>query len=335
LELPYTHTLEQMNALEAIPTQGTFGLDDPQVIVPGDPYRSVLYYRLATCGAGHMPKLWDRDNDLEGVRLIHDWICSLADAESSHQPAKRSATPRHPGREQFPTRPEVATAPADFGKDPRAVATTTAALRWFHAASDGQISDEQRAVMLGLAKEHADPLIRGLWERFLPIEERTERLGNQISSEKILGMEGDAAAGRQRFQAAKSQQCRQCHRAEGQGRAVGPDLDGIGSKRSRAELLESLLDPSRRIEQAYASHRVLTVDGRIFTGILGESAEGQVRLRVADGSEQVLKLDEIEERREVGLSLMPSGLAAEMTAEELADLIAYLASLTVGDSTER
>jgi putative heme-binding domain-containing protein len=335
LELPYTHTLEQTNALQAIPTQGTFGLDDPQVIFPGDPYRSVLYYRLATCGSGHMPKLWDRDNDLEGIRLIHDWICSLADAGLSTPPAKRSAMPRRPGRDESSTRLEVAISSGDLGDDPTAVATTTAALRWLHAASAGQVSDQQRTVMLALAREHADPLIRGLWERLLPIGERTERLGNQISSETILSMQGDAAAGRQRFLASKSQQCRQCHRAEGQGRAVGPDLDGIGSKRSPAELLESVIDPSRRIEPAYASHQVLTVDGRVFTGILGESPSGEVRLRLADGSEQRLELDEIEERREGGLSLMPHGLAAEMTAEELADLIAYLASLTVIDSAGR
>jgi putative heme-binding domain-containing protein len=69
--------LRDTMAVDVAPTQGTFGISDAKVIAPGDPYRSVLYYRLAKPGPGHMPHLGAADVDERGLRLIHDWIASI------------------------------------------------------------------------------------------------------------------------------------------------------------------------------------------------------------------------------------------------------------------
>src|SRR5207302_7423465 len=69
--------LEQTKALEVRPLQGTFNIPGAQVLSPGDPYRSVLYYRMAKLGGGRMPHIGSEIVDEQGLRLIHDWIRRL------------------------------------------------------------------------------------------------------------------------------------------------------------------------------------------------------------------------------------------------------------------
>ena len=66
-----------MKILEVRPVQGTFDMPDAQILAPGDPYRSVLYYRMAKLGRGRMPHIGSEIVDERGLRLIHDWIRQL------------------------------------------------------------------------------------------------------------------------------------------------------------------------------------------------------------------------------------------------------------------
>ena len=69
--------LPEVRAIGVRPTQGTFGIHDAQLLAPGDPYRSVLYFRLAKTGPGHMPHLGAKIVDERALRLVHDWIRQL------------------------------------------------------------------------------------------------------------------------------------------------------------------------------------------------------------------------------------------------------------------
>lgn len=71
LPLPDTKTIGSR------PTQGTFGIHEAQILTPGDPYRSVLYFRLSKIGPGHMPHLGSKLTDERGLKLVHDWIRQL------------------------------------------------------------------------------------------------------------------------------------------------------------------------------------------------------------------------------------------------------------------
>jgi putative heme-binding domain-containing protein len=170
-------------------------------------------------------------------------------------------------------------------------------------------------------------LTAALFERFLPLEERRKRLGANIDRQALLNLPADAIRGRERFLDGQTMQCLLCHRVQGSGQSVGPDMDGLGKKRSRQELLDSILDPSKVIDPKYSSHLVLTVDGQVVNGLMVRDAETEIVIRSADGKNHHISTDEIESRRLQTESLMPKGLAAEMTAQELADLIAFLASL--------
>ena len=114
---------------------------------------------------------------------------------------------------------------------------------------------------------------------------------------------------------------------QGSGKAVGADLDAVGSKRTREQLLESILDPSKVIEPKYSSYLVLTDDGVVVTGLKIDENDETLVIRSADGKDHRISKETIESLKAQTQSLMPSGLAAAMTAQELADLLAFLCSL--------
>ena len=49
-------SLAKTSLIGSRPTQGTFGILGAEIIAPGDPYRSVLYYRISKLGHGRMPQ---------------------------------------------------------------------------------------------------------------------------------------------------------------------------------------------------------------------------------------------------------------------------------------
>lgn len=292
LDLLYVNDTEAINAVDFAPTQGTFGIEDAKVIAPGDPSRSILFYRLATSSSGHMPKIWSRDNDLQGLKLIHDWITAMPKSAKN----------------------------AD-------ASNTQTALVQFASLAFGPASQEKRANVARGAAKAGDSVRAGLFERFLPKGERKKRLGENIDVEQILAMQGNAQSGRALVMDAQTRQCVNCHRVKGTGRSVGPDLDQIATKRSREHLLESILDPSKAIDQEHQTHTVLTEDGELISGLLIERRVTGLTIRSADGKDHVLSTDDIQSQKASPVSIMPTGLAAELTAQELADILAFLTSL--------
>ncbi len=311
LDVSFGNASDAIFAIDFPATQGTFAMESAKVIVPGNPYRSVLYYRMATSGTGHMPKLWPRDNDRLGLSVIHDWIASLENASQLHRPETRRAES------------------SDMKVSGETQVDVSTALAMVHQLD--QIADPiDRVAQSQSYFASADPLTRGLFERFMPASKREQRLGNNISVEEFLSGDvsryASAEAGRERFLNSRTQQCRNCHRFAGQGRSVGPDLDAIAKKRSRAELLESILEPSKKIEPEFVTYSVVTVDGQVFTGLRIGHSEKELVIRSADAVEHRIANEDIEHLTPQTISLMPIGLAAEMTATELADLLEFLSS---------
>jgi hypothetical protein len=134
---------------------------------------------------------------------------------------------------------------------------------------------------------------------------------------------GDAAHGWRIFQAAG---CADCHAVAGRGSRVGPELTNLGQTQSRAQLLQSILEPSRDIGPLYAAWQVLTTDGRTLRGIKlnGGGVNERYRYLAEDGSEFSLPFEEIEVQRPADVSLMPSGLHRRLQPEELRDLLQFL-----------
>jgi hypothetical protein len=69
--------LKETGTVDTRPGQGTFGLRDPRVLVPGDPARSLIVYRMRLTGLGRMPHVASSVVDEKGVRLVEEWVRSL------------------------------------------------------------------------------------------------------------------------------------------------------------------------------------------------------------------------------------------------------------------
>ncbi|WP_437205791.1 PVC-type heme-binding CxxCH protein [Planctomicrobium sp. SH664] len=130
---------------------------------------------------------------------------------------------------------------------------------------------------------------------------------------------GNSALGKELF----TKHCAACHRAEGLGRDVGPDLDSI-TDRSKDFLVTSILDPNAAVDRRYATYSAVLTDGRVYTGILTSESENSISLKEAEGVKRDIPRSEIESLIDTGKSLMPEGLSRELGLEDLRNLLAFL-----------
>ncbi|HWL10187.1 MAG TPA: c-type cytochrome [Planctomicrobium sp.] len=119
--------------------------------------------------------------------------------------------------------------------------------------------------------------------------------------------------------------CGKCHRLNGEGGAIGPDLSTAGKKFSMNDLLDAIIEPSKAISDQYASHQVITADGQVLLGRAMEVGdEIHVYTPDADAPPKVVAKKDIEEMQPSPISQMPVGLIETLNPDELKDLIAYL-----------
>ena len=154
--------LADARLIDVKPVQGDLGIPNARIIAPGDPYRSVLLYRMATVGRGHMPYLGGKLIDDRGLLLIRDWIASM----------KREREP-------------IASSP----------------LANAFAIIDGTLRGPARSQAIGTGAALADPMQRELFERFLPESQRRKVLGPDIQPAALLALTGDPARGKTLFTA--------------------------------------------------------------------------------------------------------------------------------------
>lgn len=120
--------------------------------------------------------------------------------------------------------------------------------------------------------------------------------------------------------------CATCHKAEGQGTEVGPDLATVTS-RTPEDLLVHILDPNREVAPNYINYNVAMTDGRVASGIIAEETATTVVLKRAEGASDQIPRDGIESIASTGVSLMPEGLEKGLSAQDLADLMAFVRSI--------
>ena len=143
--------------------------------------------------------------------------------------------------------------------------------------------------------------------------------------EQVLAVQNaDAARGAVLF---RQQSCINCHTFANGQQPRGPHLVDIGKRYKPAELVESIVQPSRRIAQGFDTWAFAMADGKVHTGfVVLESAE-TVTLRDATGIAKDLIREQIDDRVKQEISMMPQGIVGNLTPEQLADLLAWLATL--------
>ena len=126
-----------------------------------------------------------------------------------------------------------------------------------------------------------------------------------------------------------SARCASCHRFAGSGHEVGPDLSGAG-KKSREELLVSILDPNRSTVPGYSAYALEVTYGRVVTGILASETSQAVTLRGPDGVEETISRASVRTLSSTGISLMPEGLEAMLGPGDVGDLLEHLRTGEMG-----
>lgn len=117
--------------------------------------------------------------------------------------------------------------------------------------------------------------------------------------------------------------CMVCHRHLDRGNDVGPNLGTIKSWTAE-QILTNVLDPNREVSPNFALYIVETNDGRTLSGLITSETAGNLTLKRADGGTDTVLRSEIKSLTSPGISLMPEGLEAAITPQQMADLIAYL-----------
>jgi quinoprotein glucose dehydrogenase len=137
---------------------------------------------------------------------------------------------------------------------------------------------------------------------------------------------GDADNGKRIFFERSEVSCLRCHKVQGVGGEVGPDLTGIGAKQKRDYLLESIVEPDKQIAKGYETVVLTLVDGKVKSGILKSEDKKEVRLMTPEGAVIVVPVEEIDTRTR-GPSAMPADLMRHLSRKDLRDLVEFLASL--------
>ncbi|MFO0912430.1 MAG: HEAT repeat domain-containing protein [Pirellulales bacterium] len=203
-------------------------------------------------------------------------------------------------------------------------ARPTTALALLDAMGAGQVDRQAitafTARQLSALGEPVERRLREVWGEVRPASadksELMEKYRGQLNRETLA--KADVSRGRAIFQ----RTCQKCHKLFGEGETVGPDLTGT-NRISLDYLLENVLDPNALVGKDYQLTIFTLVDGRVISGLV-QFEDGET-LRVRTPNETVvLALSDVESRDRSLASMMPEGQLNDLTADEVAQLIAYL-----------
>ncbi|MFO0909871.1 MAG: c-type cytochrome, partial [Isosphaeraceae bacterium] len=168
-----------------------------------------------------------------------------------------------------------------------------------------------------------DAALRESLASLLKTPQQTDRRQVVSRFEPALALEANPTRGRDLFR----RHCQTCHTRGNEGNRVGPELLSVAGK-PPAELLVAILDPNREVSPDGQSVVVATNSGQTLTGLIIEESSAALRLRRAEGLEDLLPRSTVEAVRPTGKSLMPEGFEQLLAGQDLADLIAYLRTTT-------
>lgn len=133
---------------------------------------------------------------------------------------------------------------------------------------------------------------------------------------------GDAAAGAELFK----KHCSICHQVAGQGKKVGPNLDGIGN-RGLDRVLEDVLAPNRNVDINFRTSTIVTTEGLAINGLARDLEGDRVSIFDSQGRESILTRDDIDERVTSSMSPMPANVSEILNEQEFRNLLAWLLTL--------
>jgi quinoprotein glucose dehydrogenase len=192
---------------------------------------------------------------------------------------------------------------------------------WMKRLLDGSIPDELKADVLEAAAKR--PSLKPLldkWDASVP-----KGGENDIGPWRVCLTGGNAEAGRKVFFERPEVSCMRCHKVSGEGGEVGPDLTGIGQKRPRDYIVQSIVFPNAQIAPGFENVLVTLKNGNSYAGVVkGETAD-ELKLNSPEDGMLTLKKSDITSR-EKGLSGMPEGFGSILSKTDLRNVVEFLAT---------
>ena len=130
---------------------------------------------------------------------------------------------------------------------------------------------------------------------------------------------GNAKKGQQVFATI----CITCHKHGSLGVDVGPPLSDVKVKPPEA-LLSDILDPNRMFEARWSGYQIETNDGRTLAGLIQSETTDAIVLAMPGGAKETLSRSAIKDMKSLDRTLMPDGLEAAISKEQMSDLLAFL-----------
>ena len=118
--------------------------------------------------------------------------------------------------------------------------------------------------------------------------------------------------------------CASCHKIGKTGYAFGPELTDVGKRLNRHDIVESIIEPSKKVDPKYVTTNIMTTDGKILVGFILSKTKDAVTLQLAGGKQETVKTEDIDEMAETKQSSMPENLASTLAPSEFLDVVQYL-----------
>jgi putative membrane-bound dehydrogenase-like protein len=175
--------------------------------------------------------------------------------------------------------------------------------RWAGAGIDAELQRRQLF----------DPDAVTVSEALVPAPEAAK-----VTVADVVKLRGDAKRG-----AVAAAACRMCHRVGAEGADYGPDINGFASRQTKEVVITALVNPSNDIAHGYEGTEITLVDGRRIHGMVLSSGNPLI-VQSSGGLTQMIPAKMVKERKRLGRSLMLNSDQLGLTAQQVADIAAYL-----------
>jgi putative heme-binding domain-containing protein len=173
------------------------------------------------------------------------------------------------------------------------------------------------AVQRARVRHHSSKRVREAAEAVIKAESTRSEVIEQFRP--ALQLQGVAARGKVVF----GTRCIACHRMDGTGVEIGPDLKSVVNHPAE-KILTNIIDPSLDVQPGFFAYQCKLKDGSELYGLVTSETGNSVSFKLTDGTTRLVSRRDVAEMKSTGQSLMPAGLEAGMTPQEMADLIAWL-----------
>ncbi len=196
----------------------------------------------------------------------------------------------------------------------------TLLVQWLGKLLAKSVKPEVTLDLLDAAAKRDHPEIRAKLRQY----ENARPPADDLRSYRECMVGGNAEDGKKVFIEKVEASCVRCHKFDGEGGEVGPELTGLGGRKDRNYILESIVFPNKTIAQGYESVTVTLKNGTAYAGQLKSETPQALEINSPEDGLMTVKKTDIK-TRERGLSGMPEELRQVLTKQDLRDLVEFLA----------